>query len=129
LRIYCGLILGVTVFLGFFSRGHPMGWYAWDKSLGDALAAFAVYVGIVLLGPRLRPGVALMLAAGVCAGVESFKLTGLPAAWQSHAVSRLTLGTTPSVHNLICYSMALAVAGACHWMYRRAGGSKIQTGS
>jgi hypothetical protein len=121
LRWYCALALALTVILAFFSRAHPIGWYAWDKSLGDALSALAVYLGLLILYPAFRPASAAVIAAMFCLGIEGFKLTGLPAAWREITASRLIFGTTPSLHNLACYFIAITFALVLHTLhYRRA---------
>ena len=40
--------LGVTVALGLLSRLRPLGWFVYDKSLGDALYAIAAYLVLAL---------------------------------------------------------------------------------
>lgn len=56
----------------------------------------------------------LALAAGAfCAAIEAFKFTGLPQAWSASIVSRLIFGTTPSLHNLVCYA---AGTGLASWL-------------
>ncbi len=38
------LALGATILLGILSRRHPIGWPAYDKSLGNVLYAVAAYL-------------------------------------------------------------------------------------
>ncbi len=47
--------LAVTVVLGILSRSRPIGWYPYDKSLGDLLYAVAAYLVLALLLPRRPP--------------------------------------------------------------------------
>src|ERR1019366_7910445 len=95
--------LALTVTLALASRSWPIGWYPWDKSLGDALYAVAAYLVLRIALPALRVRTAAMVALGFCLGVEAFKFTGLPAGWSTWRLARLLLGTTPSWHNLRCY--------------------------
>jgi len=98
--------LSLTVAMALCSRRWPIGWYPWDKSLGDALYAAAAYFLLRLAWPALAIGTAAILTLAFCAAVEAFKFTGLPAAWSGWHISRLLLGTTPSWHNVLCYVVA-----------------------
>lgn len=106
------VLLLLTIACGLLSRAHPVGWYWWDKSLGDALYAAAAYFLLRLLLPARPALLAAVLSLVWCYGVEAFKLTGQPAAWSSSRVSRLILGTTPSWHNIVCYTLAIAIVAA-----------------
>jgi hypothetical protein len=106
------LALLLVIGLGLTSRSIAVGWFVWDKSLGDALYAVAVYLGFRVLAPRLAPRWPALAAVVSCLGIELFKFTGLPAAWASWWWSRLVFGTTPSWHNVVCYGVGIvAVAG------------------
>jgi len=100
--------LALTVLLGVLSRLYPVGWWPYDKSLGDALYAVAAYLALALLlrGP---PGLVGALALAWCLAVECFKLTGVPARHADLAVVRWLLGTTFSWHNLVCYGGGLSL--------------------
>jgi hypothetical protein len=100
---------GATVVAGLLSRAVHTGFYVFDKSFGDALYAVLIYwlFAFVLKTSVLR----LALAAGAfCAAIEAFKLTGLPQAWSASIVSRLVFGTTPSLHNLLCYAAGIGLS-------------------
>jgi Protein of unknown function (DUF2809) len=115
---YLALLIGIIAW-GLISRACPLGWYLWDKSLGDALYAVAGYLFVRLLAPRARVLVAGAVALAWCYGVETFKLTGWPAAWASWRVSRLVLGSTPSWHNIVCYTLGIATAAVVEVGVRR----------
>ncbi len=100
--------LAVTVVLGILSRSRPIGWYPYDKSLGDLLYAVAVYLVLALLLPRRSPGSIAALALGLCLAVEIFKLTGIPEQLSHWGIVRWLLGSTFSWHNLACYGLGIA---------------------
>ncbi len=101
-RYLLGLVL--TVALGLLSRRVPLGFYAWDKALGDALYAVMVYLVLALLAPRARPDRRAILALGLCAAIELFQLTGLPMQ-VAHTPLRWLLGTTFAWEDLACYAL------------------------
>jgi len=81
LRLLCLSALALTIAAGLLSRAWPLAWYWWDKSLGDARYALAVYLALRILFPRRRVITAATAAVGFCLGIESFKFTGLSADW------------------------------------------------
>lgn len=108
-----------AVLLGIVSRRLPLGWSWWDKSLGDALYAVAVYLvlGIALpTGPPRKLGAA---AALFCAAIELFQLTGIPAAHAEFPAVRWLLGTRFSAHDLACYFVGILAIGALDMLWRR----------
>ncbi len=100
--------LAVTVVLGILSRSRPIGWYPYDKSLGDLLYAVAAYLVLALLLPRRSPTSITALALGLCLAVEVFKLTGIPEQLSHWGIVRWVLGSTFSWHNLACYGLGIA---------------------
>lgn len=100
--------LAITIVLGILSRSRPIGWYPYDKSLGDLLYAVAVYLVLALVLPRRSPGFVAAAALGLCLTVETFKLTGIPEQAAHWGVIRWLLGTTFSWHNLVCYGLGVA---------------------
>ena len=123
-RLLYLLALLLVIGLGLSSRSIAVGWYVWDKSLGDAFYAVAVYLGLRVLAPQLAPRWPALAAVVFCLGIELFKFTGLPAAWAGWWWSRLVFGTTPSWHNVICYVVGVAlVASADAAMCRAASGT------
>jgi hypothetical protein len=104
------LAFAAVVTLGITTRAVSVGWYFWDKSLGDVLYAIGAYLGLRILAPRMALRWTALAALAFCLCIELFKLTGLPAAWASAWWSRLVFGTTPSWHNVACYVVGVAVA-------------------
>jgi hypothetical protein len=104
--------LGITVALGLLSRLHPLGWWVWDKSLGDVLYAVAAYLVLALVLFRRSPAVVAPLALAWCLGVECFQATGVPARFAHLVIVRLLLGSTFSWHDVGCYIVGVAaIAG------------------
>jgi hypothetical protein len=113
------LALLATVALGLFSRLCPLGWWPYDKSLGDVLYAVAAYLALALVLPRQPPRVVALLALGWCVAVELLKLTGVPARYAQLPPVRWIFGTTFSWHNLGCYFGGIAfIAGIDHTLLR-----------
>ena len=99
--------ISLAVVLGLASRVLPIGLSLWDKSLGDLV--YAAMVGFVLLAlrPTLPPSILGFATFGICAGIELFQLTDIPAR-QSRAV-RFLLGSTFAWHDLACYALGTIV--------------------
>src|SRR5947209_13661642 len=76
------LALAVTVVLGLASRLYPVGWFLWDRALGEVLYAVAAYLVLAVLLVRKPPWFVAVIAFGCCLAVELFKLTGIPAEYQ-----------------------------------------------
>ncbi|MGD0768803.1 MAG: DUF2809 domain-containing protein [Tepidisphaeraceae bacterium] len=102
------ILLAIVAGIGFYSRRHPVGRYLWDKSVGDVCYAAGAFLLIGVLAPRLRPAMIAAAALAYCIAIECFKLTALPARWDANPLLRVVFGTTFSVHNLICYAVAIA---------------------
>lgn len=109
LRVAIALI--GTVILGIISRKVHLGFWLFDKSLGDLLYVMAAYLAIVIVTgwPSRR---AAPLALVVAVSVECFKLTGLPMAWRGFWLSRWVLGSTFSWHNIGCYGLGVILISA-----------------
>src|SRR5262249_22173941 len=104
--------LAVTVALGLLSRLYPVGWWPYDKSLGDVLYAVAAYLTLALLLYRKRPALVAPLALALCLAVEGFQATGIPARYDDLLIVRWLLGTTFSWHDVACYVVGVAgIAG------------------
>ncbi len=109
--------LAVTVLFGLLSRLRPVGWYPYDKSLGDVLYAAAVYLVLALAG--LRASWAAPLALGLCLAVELFQLTGVPGRFDHILILRWLLGTTFTWHDVGCYVVGVGlIASLDLWLLR-----------
>src|SRR5262245_14682969 len=100
----------IVVMLGLLSRRMPLGWWVYDKSLGDVLYATAAYLGLAMLWPG-RPiwqlaGIALVC----CLAVEFLQLTEFNARLAAWPVIGWFLGTTFSWHDVVCYLVGVIVA-------------------
>lgn len=102
------LTLVAVVALGLFSRLRPIGWFLYDKSLGDILYAVAAYLALALLF-RWRPPWVAPVALLVCLAIEVFQATGIPARYEHISAVRWLLGTTFSWHDIGCYVFGVAV--------------------
>lgn len=102
--------LALTLGLGLVSRKFPLGFYAWDKALGDVLYAAAIYLVLALLSPGGRKERRALAASGLCAGIELLQLTGIPMQLAQTPL-RWLLGTTFTWEDLLYY--ALGITGAC----------------
>jgi hypothetical protein len=97
------LALAATVFLGLASRLYPLGWFLWDRVLGEILYAVAAYLVWAMLLFRRPPWLLAGLAFGSCVAVEVFKLTRIPAEHQHVFLVRWFLGSTFAWVNLGYY--------------------------
>jgi hypothetical protein len=105
--------LTATVALGLLSRLYPVGWWPYDKSLGDALYAVAAYLTLALVFVRKPPAFVAAVALALCLAVECFKLTGVPARLAGpFPLAGWLLGTTFAWHNLACYAAGVALVTA-----------------
>jgi len=91
---------------------------------GDALYAALLYVVVAGVAPRARARAAAPIAFAVCAAVELFQLTGIPAQLsQTVPGAALVLGTTFQGTDLVAYAIGALAAGAVDAVSRRAAGS------
>jgi hypothetical protein len=85
---FLGIALALRRFTG---DGHGSG--ALAQYSGTALYASMVYVGVLVLWPRIAAAWAGAIAAVFCWVVEAAQLTGVPAALSAHSlVARVVLG-------------------------------------
>jgi hypothetical protein len=93
----------------------------WDKSLGDALYAVAVFLVLALVLPRVRVRGLAALTFTICAALELFQLTDIPLELSHrHRIFGVLLGTTFAWHDLACYAVGTAaVALAIRWTIPR----------
>ena len=103
------LAMAVTVALGLASRLYPVGWFLWDRILGEVLYAVAAYLVWAMLLDRRPPLFIAVVAFACCLAVELFKLTGIPAENQHVLLVRWFLGMTFSVVNLGYYFIGVVL--------------------
>jgi hypothetical protein len=106
------LALAVTVALGLASRLHPVGWFVWDRVLGEVLYAVAAYLALAVLLFRQPPPFIAAIAFLCCLAVELFKLTGIPAENRHVFLVRWFLGMTFSAVNLGYYFIGVVSIAA-----------------
>ncbi len=106
-RRLAGALL-VTVALGIASRRVHLGVPVWDKSLGDALYAVAVYLVFGLLRPHSQPRQAGLASLAFCLAVEVVQATGLPGRYAHLAAVRWLVGTQFAWHDIVCYCVGVA---------------------
>jgi hypothetical protein len=86
---------------------------------GTALYASMVYAAVVFLAPRVRPGLAGIIATGFCWAVELSQLTGVPAALSAHSVvARLVLGVAFDAWDMVWYPVGVVPLVVAHWLLR-----------
>jgi hypothetical protein len=108
-RRWLAALIAATVLLGIASRKLPLGWPAWDKSLGDVLYAMMVAFGLAL---ALRRGAALA-AFVACLAIEAFQLTGVPVALaRERPWVHWVLGSSFAWHDVACYALGALAAAA-----------------
>jgi hypothetical protein len=97
------------VVLGLASRLHPVGWFLYDRVLGEVLFAVAAYLFLAVLLFR-KPRLFVAVMAFVCLlAVELFKLTGIPAEYQHVFLVRWFLGMCFSLVNLGYYLIGVVL--------------------
>lgn len=111
--------LAMLVAAGFFLavalvvRALTDGWA--EQFSGTALYASMTYAGMLLLWPRLRPVPAGLLAVAWCTAMETFQLTGVPAALSAHSLlARLVLGVQFDPVDLLWYPMGVVPLVVLH---------------
>ncbi len=103
------LALAATLVLGLVSRLYPMGWFLWDRVLGEVLYAEAAYLALAVFLFRKPPLFIAVIAFVCCLAVELFKLTGIPAEYQHVFLVRWFLGMTFSLVNLGYYFLGVVL--------------------
>jgi hypothetical protein len=106
------LALAVTLVVGLASRLYPVGWYFYDRALGEVLYAVAAYLVLAMLLFRKPLLLVAVLAWTCCLAVELFKLTGIPAEHQRVFLVRWFLGMTFSYLNLAYYFIGVLLVAA-----------------
>ena len=121
------LALAATVVLGLASRLHPVGWFLYDRVLGEVLYAVAAYLVLAMLLVRRPPWLIAVIAFGCCLAVEVFKLTGIPAANQRVFLVRWFLGMTFAWVNLGYYFIGAALIAFADGATRGARRAELKT--
>lgn len=114
-------LLAATLALGAASRIIHTGVWVWDKSLGDALYAVAIFFVLALIRSRAQILTIAALTFTVCAAIEFFQLTDIPLELsRHHRIFGILLGTTFAWHDLACYAIGTAAAAlAIRWTIPR----------
>ena len=126
-RPTAGLAAAVVVLAGLGARaGLP---HALGDPLGDALYATLVVLLVVLVRPRTAPASAALAGLALCAAVELFQLTGVPAELAARwPLVRLALGTTFWAPDLLRYAVGAALGwGLCAALRAAAGRNRSLT--
>ena len=122
-RLSAAGVLAAAIVAGLVVHGALPDTTATDIA-GDALYAAAVYVGLVVLAPRLPALAVGGIAAAWCVAVELFQLTGLPLVWgAAFSPVMLVLGTVFDPRDLIVYVVTIAVVTAIAAVWSRSTGS------
>ena len=103
------LAMAVTVAIGLASRLYPLGWFLWDRVLGEVLYAVAAYLAVAVFLFRKPPLFIAAIAFVCCLAVELFKLTGIPAEYQHVFLVRWFLGMVYSWVNLGYYFLGVVL--------------------
>jgi hypothetical protein len=111
-RATSALLVVITIALGGASRVWPIGFAAWDKSLGDVAYAIMIAFLLSFVFPRARSLAIGGSAMGLCFVLEAFQATGIPA--RAPRLLRIVLGTTFAWHDLACYAVGGVVAALVH---------------
>jgi hypothetical protein len=94
-----------------------VGWWLYDKSLGDLVYAIAAYLTLALFLRRSARFIA-PLALTLCLAVEFFQATGIPAQY-AHLLVRWLIGTTFSWHDIASYFVGVTVGAVLDiWLLR-----------
>lgn len=101
------VVLG-AIALGLFSRKLPLGFFLWDKSLGDALYAVMIFGLVAIVRPQARPRWMGVIAFVICFALELFQLTGIPKTLPRFL--RTAIGDTFAWHDVVCYAAGAIVA-------------------
>lgn len=108
------LLILVAVVIAAGLTTHLVGGGPMTDFAGDALYAVMIYLVIAFAFPRASVLVVGFSALAVCAAIEIFQLTGLPATWaESFWPIRLVLGVGFDALDLIAYAVGAVLATLC----------------
>jgi hypothetical protein len=88
--------------------GQPVGWYVFDKSLGDVLSATAASLALAASLPRCSVVYLAVVAFVACVAVEVLQLFEVNRTLLRVPVLRWFLGTTFLWHDIACYLIGVA---------------------
>jgi hypothetical protein len=117
-RARAAIFVAMTIALGIASRRFRIGFFLWDKSLGDALYTVMIYFFLALWRPTLRPHVLGLAALAISIAVEIFQLTGIPATLPRPL--QIVLGTSFQLHDIACYIVGAGLVATIHYVMERA---------
>jgi hypothetical protein len=122
-RLLRFVALLLTVAVGIASRRLPLGIGWWDKSLGDALYAGAVFLVLGLLAPSWKAVRCFAAALAICVAIELFQATGIPMRYAHVPVVRWVLGTRFALHDILCYAVGVVLFGGAQLLVERRRGA------
>jgi hypothetical protein len=116
-RARLALLFVVTIALGIASRRLPLGVGLWDKSLGDALYAVAVFLVLAFVFPAASIVRLAIAAFAVCFAIELFQRTGIPSELaRTRPWVHWILGSGFAWHDVGCYAVGVVfIAGIARW--------------
>ncbi|WP_334151934.1 ribosomal maturation YjgA family protein [Microbacterium sp.] len=110
-RSWLLVTVALTVVVGLTT--HVLGSGPLADLAGDMLYAVMVYAALAFVFPRASVLVVSLSALGICALIELFQLTGLPAVWgETFWPIRLVLGAGFDAVDLIAYAAGAGLAAA-----------------
>lgn len=102
------VVLVVVAGLVVFRQG---GGTWWGGAAGDALYAAMIYLIVAIAFPRTKIAVVAVVTFAICAAIEVFQLTGVPADWgRTFWPIRLVLGVGFDPLDLVAYAVGSAAA-------------------
>jgi hypothetical protein len=125
-RAHAAIAVAITIAVGMASRKIPIGFFLWDKSLGDALYTVMIYFFIAIAKPALHPRVLGAIALGISIAVEMFQLTGIPL--RLPRVLQLALGTSFELHDIACYIVGAGAVATGHYLLLGSSGGAGRSG-
>ena len=108
----------LAIAAGVLSRVARTGVVLLDKYAGDALYAALLYLLLRAGWPRWRARHAALISLILMAGIESFQLTGIPAAMARSGsvllkIGAIVLGTGFAWRDLLAYAVGIGAVWLC----------------
>ncbi len=113
------LSLIITIIIGLASRLHPIGWFFYDRILGEILYATAAYFLLAMIFFRRPAWLIAGIAFGCCFAVELFKLTDIPRNNQNLFLVRWFLGMVFDWINILYYFLGALLGASVDWATAR----------